>query len=200
LMADVTVQQAAFGAPPFLEATTSGSTNASLFWASVDSAASYEVYRSADNVNWTLRGTNTLNTFSESDLTASTTYLYKVRAIKADLTVSAYSPINAVTTIALSNDPLDSCGPAVATNHIMELRTAINTARSSVGLSAFAFTDPSLTSGATIKTVHLTQLRTALSGFLSAIGVTPSYTDLTVTAGTTVIKRAHVQELRDLID
>ncbi len=196
---NVTVQQASFGAPPFLEASTSGTTSAAVRWASVTSAAHYEVYRSTDNVNWSLRGTPTGTTFSESGLTASTTYLYKVRAIKADTTASAYSAINAATTIALTEDPL-SCGATIKAVHITQLRTAINTARASAGLSAFSFTDPSLAAGSTIKAVHVSELRTALSAFLSAIGVTPSYTDPTISADVTLVKSAHIQELRDLVD
>jgi hypothetical protein len=196
---NVTVQQAAFGAPPFLDATTSGTTTASLRWASVTSADHYEVYRSTDNVNWSLRGTPAGTTFSESGLAASTTYLYKVRAIQANSTASAYSSINAATTIALTDDPLSACGTIIQAVHITQLRTAINTARASVGLAAFSFTDPSLAAGDTIKAVHVSDLRTALSGFLTAIGVTPSYTDPTISAGIDV-KAAHIQEVRDLVD
>jgi hypothetical protein len=197
---DVTVQQASFGAPPFLDASTSGTTSASLRWAAVASADHYEVYRSTDNINWSLRGTPSGTTFSESGLMLSTTYLYKVRAIKADSTASAYSAINAATTIALTDDPLTVCGPIIKAVHITQLRTAINTVRASVGLSAFSFTDPLLAAGNAIKAVHLSELRTALSGFLSAIGVTPSYTDPTITAGVVTLKAAHIQELRDLVD
>ena len=199
-MADVTVQQAAFGAPPFLDASTSGTTSASLSWASVALADHYEVYRSTDNINWSLRGTPTGTTFSESGLTLSTTYLYKVRAIKADTTASAYSAINAATTIALTDDPLIVCGPIIKAVHITQLRTAINTARASVGLSAFTFTDPSLPAGNAIRAVHVSELRTALSGFLTAIGVTPIYTDPTISADVVTLKAAHIQELRDLVD
>jgi hypothetical protein len=197
--ANVTVQQAPFGAPPFLDASTSGTTSASLRWATVTSADHYEVHRSTDNINWSLRGSPAGNTFSESGLTASTTYLYKVRAIKADTTASAYSAINAATTIALTDDPLSGCGTIVKAVHITQLRTAINTARASAGLAAFSFTDPSLAGGNTIKAVHVNELRTALSAFLSAIGVTPTYTDPTISTVVTV-KRAHIQELRDLVD
>jgi hypothetical protein len=196
---NVTVQQASFGAPPFLDAGTSGTTSASLSWAAIASADHYEVYRSTGNINWSLRGTPTGTTFSESGLAASTTYLYKVRAIKADSTASAYSSINAATTIALTDDPLSVCGTIIKAVHITQLRTAINIARASVGLSAFSFTDPALAAGNSIQAVHVIELRTALSAFLSAIGVTPSYTDPTISAGVTV-KGAHIQELRDLVD
>jgi hypothetical protein len=197
--ADVTVQLAPFGAPPYLGATATGTTGANLIWAAVASADHYEIYRSTDNTNWTLRGTNTLTTFSESGLTPSTTYLYKVRAIKADTTASGYSAIDPATTIVFTDPSLTACPTLIRPLHITELRAAINAARASVGQTAFTFTDPSLGAGAKIKAVHVTELRTALAPVLSAIAVTPSYTDPTIVAGTTVVKATHIQELRDLV-
>jgi hypothetical protein len=196
---NVTVQQAPFGAPPYFRAKATGTSTASMFWASVASADHYEISRSTDNINWSLRGTSPTATFSESGLTASTTYLYKVRAIKADTTTSAYSAIDPATTFVFTDESLTGCATLIKAIHITQLRTTINTARASVGLSAFSFTDPSLPAGSLIKGVHVTELRTAVAGVLSAIGVTPSYTDPTIVAGTTVVKGVHIQELRDLI-
>jgi hypothetical protein len=197
---NVTVQQAAFGAPPYLNATAATTTSATLFWATTSTTDHYEIQRSTDNVNWTVRGTSSTNTFSESGLTVSTTYFYKVRAIKADTTASAFSPINAATTMAFTDPSLTTCGVVVKGVHITQLRSAINLARASVGLAAFTFTDPSLPAASlVIKAVHLTELRSAMAGFTSAIGVTPSYTDPTIVPGTTTIKAVHLQELRDLI-
>ncbi len=49
----------------------------------------------------------------------------------------------------------------------------------------------------TIKRVHVTALRTALDAARSAIGLAAiSYTDPTITAGVTVMKAAHLTELR----
>jgi len=197
--ADVTVQQAPFGAPPYFSAAATSTTSVSMLWATVATADHYEIYRSTDNTNWTLRGTNTLATFSESGLTPSTTYLYKVRAIKADTTASGYSAIDPATTIVFTDPSLIACPTLIRPIHITELRTAINAARTTVGLTAFSFTDPSLPAGAKIKAIHVTELRTALAPVLSAIGVTPTYTDPTITAGTTHVKGTHIQELRDLV-
>lgn len=175
---DVTVQTASFGAPPFFRATASGTTSANLMWAAVQSAAHYEIHRSSDNVNWTLRGTSAGLTFAEGGLTASTTYFYKVRAIKADTTASAFSAIDPLTTLVFNNEPLIHCLPQVIRAvHITQLRTAVNLARASIGLSAFSFTDPALTGGTTkVKGVHVAELRTALAP-----------------------EGAHIRELRDAI-
>jgi len=84
--------------------------------------------------------------------------------------------------------------------HITELRTAINAARTRNGLTAAAWTDPTLTVGVTaIKAVHITELRTALNQVYTKLGrALPAYTDPALTAGTTS-KAAHIQELRNAV-
>ncbi len=77
------------------------------------------------------------------------------------------------------------------------------------GVSAFTpidpatttiFTDPSL-SGVLIKAVHIDELRTAVNAMQVAAGLSPStFTDQTLTAGTTIIMRLHVTELRTALD
>ncbi|HEU4889760.1 MAG TPA: hypothetical protein VFV49_17885 [Thermoanaerobaculia bacterium] len=196
---NVTVQSAPFGAPSSLRATGSGTTSANLTWASVLLADHYEIHRSPDNVNWTLRGTSATPTFSEGGLTASTTYFYKVRAIKADTTPSAFSAIDPATTVVFTDDPIAAFTTISKTTHITQLRTAANIARASVGLAAFTFTDPTLTAASKVKAIHLTELRSALVPVLSAISVTPAYTDPAITAGVTKAKGTHIHELRDQI-
>jgi hypothetical protein len=197
--ANVTVSTASFGAPPFLQATATSTSNASLMWANVALAANYEVYRSPDNVNWTLQGTTAGLTFAQGGLTASTTYFYKVRAIKADLTPSAYSPIDPATTFVFTDASLSACGTGIKLVHINELRSTVQMARASIGLGAFAFTDPTLLTTTKIKAVHINELRTAIAPVLTAIGVTPTYADPTITAGTTTVKSTHVRDLRNTI-
>jgi hypothetical protein len=194
--ANVTVQTAPFGAPPFFRATAGG-TSATLNWAVVQTADHYDVYRSTDNVNWTLRGSSSSASFTDSGLTAAAAYLYRIRAVKADLTVSPFTPIDFATTIPFSNDPLAACD-VIRAVHVLELRDAINVVRATLGIAAATFTDPGLAPGGLMKAVYVNELRSALAPALTAIGVTPAYTDPTVTSGLTV-KRAHVNELRDLI-
>jgi hypothetical protein len=169
-------------------------------WAAVQTADHYEIHRSTDAVNFALVNTSGTTTFADSGLTASTTYFYKVRAIKADLSASAFSAIDAATTIVFTDASLNTC-PAVLIKavHITQLRSAVNAARAAAGLTAFTFTDAALAPGNVIKAVHITELRTALAPVLSAISVTPSYTDPTITPGVTTAKAAHVRELRDLV-
>src|SRR5207253_9937414 len=134
--ANVTVTQAPFGAPPSLQATANTTTSVSLTWASVASADHYEIFRSTDGVNFTSRGTNVAPSFSEGSLATSTAYFYKVRAVKADNTTSAFSAIDAATTVVFSDDPLTGCSNTIRAAHITQLRSAINIVRAAVGLSA----------------------------------------------------------------
>jgi len=200
-MANVTVNQATFGAPPWMRANATSTTSVGVQWAAVTSADHYEVFRSTDGVNFTLQGSPVVTTFSQSGLTPSTTYFYKVRAVNAVATTTAFSAVDPATTFTFTDDPLTSaCPPIVKAVHITQLRTAINIARAAVGLSAFAFTDPSLAAGNTIKAIHITELRTAVTAVYTAIGAAaPTFTDPTLTVGVTTVKGAHVTDLRDLI-
>lgn len=197
--ANVTVQLASFGAPPFLRATATGTTSTTLIWAPVATADHYEIHRGTDGVNFASIGTTGGTTFSQSGLTPSTTYFYKIRAVKADTTASAFSAIDPMTTFVFSDDPLSACPTPVRALHITQLRTAVNLVRAGVALPAFSFTDPTLTTSSTIRGFHVNELRTALGAALSVIGVTPAYTDPTLTVGTTPAKAIHLIELRDLV-
>ncbi|MEO8035997.1 MAG: IPT/TIG domain-containing protein, partial [Acidobacteriota bacterium] len=79
----------------------------------------------------------------------------------------------------------------------------------SAGTSAFTpidpattivFNDPSL-SGVRIQVVHIAQLRTAVNAMRAAAGLPAAgFTDATLTAGSTIIKRLHVTDLRTALD
>jgi len=82
--------------------------------------------------------------------------------------------------------------------HVLELRSAIRSLRSAVGLAAFDWTDPALVPGVTpVRSVHLTELRTALSQAYQRVGRTPpAFSDLRPGPGLTVIRAVHLNELR----
>jgi hypothetical protein len=49
-----------------------------------------------------------------------------------------------------------------------------------------------------VKQIHLIESRSVLDGVRAAFGLTPIvYVDPTVTAGITVIKGSHIQQIRD---
>jgi hypothetical protein len=195
--ATTTDDDAPFGPPPGFSATATSTTQVALSWGSVGDATSYEVYRTTSvSLAYTLV-TSTPNLFyDDGGRTANTTYLYKVRTVGTG-GPSAYTPVDAATTIAFTDPALSSSVP-VKRAHLIELRTAVNAMRSAADLSAATFTDPTITVGVTkVNRLHITELRTALDAARAAIGLAAlTYTDPTITASSTKIKAAHFSELR----
>ncbi len=187
-------------APTSLTATATSSTQVNLTWtASTDNAGvhHYEVWRSFNNGQYVrLAPDPTATTFSDSAVSGGVTYLYRVRAVDAAGNVSGDSNVDLATTVLFTDDPLVAGVTVVKAAHILELRQAVNAVRASAGQAAASWTDPSL-AGLFIKTVHLQELRSNLSPALSTLGFpAPAYTDPTLIAGSTVVKKAHVEDLR----
>jgi len=105
-----------------------------------------------------------------------------------------------VNTAAFTDDPLVAGVTLVKAVHITELRARIDALRIRFGLAAYAWTDATLAAGTTIKAVHLTQLREALEqAYTAAKQSPPTYTDPVITAQSTVIRAAHIQQLRTAV-
>jgi hypothetical protein len=123
------------------------------------------------------------------------------------LTVTGVTTVTAVFSKVFTDATLTPRTTLVKALHVSELREAVNSLRSRVGLGAFAWTDPTLTvRSSAVKAVHLSELRTALTQAYLAPGCTrpacaapPSYTDPTLTARVTPIKATHVNELRTAV-
>ena len=176
-------------------ATATSSTQVSLTWLPVGGASSYEVYR-ATTVNglYTLAVSTSSTSATESPLLPNTTYLYKVHAL-GNGGSSAFSPIDAATTIVFTDSSLS--GMPVKAVHLAEIRTAVNAMRIAAVLLPATFTDLAVP-GTPIKMVHITELRTSLDEARSLIGLNAiAYTDSTLSAGVTPIKATHLQELRN---
>jgi glycosyl hydrolase family 44/fibronectin type III domain protein len=183
-------------APASVVATASGTTTATVTWSAAAGAASYQIARSTTLGGAITTLTSATTTLNDAGLTANTTYLYKVRAVSG-AAVSPFSAIDPATTIVFADDPLGA-GTAAKTSHIAQLRTAVNAMRAAAVLGAQAFTDDPLNAGTAIKAVHVTQLRTALDQARAALGLSPiAYTDPTITAGSTIVKAAHITDLRN---
>ncbi|MEU4066286.1 PHB depolymerase family esterase [Streptomyces wedmorensis] len=88
----------ALPAPTGLAVTATTDNSAALSWNTVPGAASYNVYRDGTKVN---SSPVTATTYTDSGLTAGTTYGYAVAAVDASGTVGARTtPVNATTTEA----------------------------------------------------------------------------------------------------
>jgi hypothetical protein len=196
----VTFTTPPFGAPALFIATATSTSQVALSWTPVSGATSYEVWRSSLNSAYSLAGTTIGTTLNDSGLTASRTYLYKVRAMNG-VTPSSFSTPDAATTVVFTDSPLVGGTTKIKAVHITELRTAVNLMRAAAGLSAATFTDSSLIAGTTqFKAVHLTELRTALNAARTAASLPAlTYTDTTITANTTTGKAAHLTEIRNAL-
>ncbi|HEV7921526.1 MAG TPA: glycoside hydrolase family 44 protein [Thermoanaerobaculia bacterium] len=190
-----TVHVTPAGASLTITATAAGTGQVALSWTSVAGATGYEVWRGFNNGAFTLLTPTGATAFDDNSVSANTTYLYKVRAMVSGAW-GAYSAADPATTVAFSDEPLGA-GTQIKAVHVLQLRIAANAMRAAAGLPAQSFTDPSLAAGTTIKAQHLTELRTALDQARAALGLAALvYTDPSLTPAATLVRTAHVAELR----
>lgn len=188
--------------PVELSATATSTTQVSLTWTAPTQGTvdHYEVWRTQSlTLPYSLAGSSTSTTFTDSSVTGGVTYLYKVRAVGPEENFSDYSDVNMATTIIFTDDPLTAGVTQIKAPHVTELRQAVNAVRVAANLTAASWTDSSL-QGVAVKAVHISELRTNLNAALSALGFSaPPYTDPTLVFGTTVVKKIHVEELRQRV-
>ncbi len=187
-------------APTGLVAAAVSSTSISLSWnASSDEhgISRYSVRRrTSSSQPFTEVGTTVSTSYSDTLVSASTTYQYQVVALDTSNNTSAPSNSDLAATFVYSDDPLAAQATLIRSAHIDELRTAVTSIRSFAGLFAPTWTDPSL-AGAVCKAIHIQELRDRLGEALTTLGISvPTYTDPTLTPGVTTIVTAHVDEIR----
>ena len=187
--------------PTGLVATATTATQVNVTWSPSLGATQYEVVRKSATSDYTtltpLGGTASTN-FSDSTVIADRTYVYKVRAIDASARLSSFSAPDAATTIFFTNDPLVATSTAIQAVHVTELLQAVNAMRTTAGVGAMSFTDPLPTAGLPVKALYIQQLRTALSQARTNLGLNAiTFTNPTLTTGTTLVRAAHLQEIRD---
>lgn len=183
-------------APTGVVAAATSTSATHITWSSVPTALTYQVYRSSLNGAYAAIGSATAGTmYDDSGLSPSTTYLYEVRAIAGSVSSGLSAPDSA-TTIMFTDDLL-SAGIAIKAVHITELRTAVNAMRAAAGLTLPTYTDTN-PAGVPVKALHLVQLRMALDQARATLGLAPMvYADPALTPGSTLVKAAHIQALRN---
>ncbi len=188
----VTVNAAAVA----VEAHAVTATSVALAWDAVNSATSYNVYRSALPNSFSLVGPSPTNSFTDTTAAANTAYLYRITAVDAANHQSQPGPSDLATTVVFTDPVLNSTTPIRAA-HVTQLRTAVNAVRTLALLGNTTFTDPTL-AGQLVKALHISELRTALTQARNTLAL-PSiaFTDPTLTAGVTSIKASHVEQLRN---
>jgi subtilisin-like proprotein convertase family protein len=134
-----------------------------------------------------------------------TTPAHAAGAVQIDLTPTSgpvYSKPNAFAYLptVFTDDTLVVGTTTAKAQHIIELRQAVDAMRAVAGIGPAPWTDATLTPTSTIiKAVHIQELRTFLDSAASLLGYSTSpYTDPALTTGF-VIKRVHIEELRQRI-
>lgn len=183
-------------AAPKLTAQATGTNEVQLTWTPVKGATSYIVVRSSEGTPFeTLVEVSGSTSYRDTNVAANTTYLYKVRANLAD---APFSNVDAATTVMFAPTTLLAGVDRVSRSHIEQLRTAINAMRKAAGLPPATFTDPTLSSTTPPKAAHVQEIRDDLDQVLAALGLPPlDMTDPTIGSGSTKVKAAHIQELRN---
>ncbi|HEX9493211.1 MAG TPA: IPT/TIG domain-containing protein, partial [Thermoanaerobaculia bacterium] len=181
--------------PANVTATAQTSTSVLITWSAVPSATSYQIFRN-DGGGFAQINTSTSATYTDSGVTASTSHLYRVRAVNAS-GASGDSASDIATTIIFTDDPIVSGSTAVKAVHLSELRSATDAVRGLAGKPAGVYTD-SASAGMTVKAMHVTEIRTQLDEAMSMLMLTTGgYTDGSLTG--VVIKAVHFQEIRNRV-
>lgn len=184
-----------FGAPRNLLASATSNSTVAVSWSSVSGAVSYRVLRSANNQAFVLVGTSGSAQFTDSTVSPNTTYIYEVQAVDSQGGVSLPSGIDTATTVQFVDDPLVTGVTPIKAVHLQQVQVAVNAFRASAGLPAAVFSNSAL-----IRAADIAELRTALAEARAVLGLPPIvYTDSGLVAGSTLVKAAHVQEIRNAV-
>lgn len=94
----------ALSTPAGFTATPVSSTQINLSWSAVTNATSYTLDRSPDQTTWTNVYTGSGTSYSNTALTASTLYYYRIKATASGYTDSSYATANATTSATYDTD------------------------------------------------------------------------------------------------
>ncbi|MBI3805077.1 MAG: SBBP repeat-containing protein [Nitrospirae bacterium] len=202
--------------PSTLVANAASLTQISLTWtiSSPSGVHHYEIERKFNNAQYTTFSTTTTTTYVDNNINGGVTYVYRVRAVDSAGNTSGYSNVDLATTLPFTNDPIvsfsenPSAPTIIKAVHFIELFKAVNAVRKTAGLAPFSWSttdgqgNPILppAQGNPIRAQHVIDLRNKLNEGLTALGLTAlSYTDPTLTVGSTFVKKAHIQDLRQAV-
>ncbi len=185
------------GAPSGVVARAVSSTSVLVSWNAVSGATSYQIFRrSPGSPTYTMVGTSSSTSFTDSSVAANTAYLYRVRAVSSAGS-SADSASDLATTVMFTDDPLVQRSTKIKAVHLAELRTAVNAVRALAGLPVASFTD-SAARGVVVKAVHINELRTALNAAFSSLGLAAPAYSRSIARGV-VIQAVDFQEIRNAV-
>ena len=156
----------------------------------------YRGQRSGGVLTYSLVGSPSGAAFTDAGASANNSYLYKVRSFGP--AESGDSNIDLATTIIFTDPTLTATVTSVKAIHFTEALGAVNAVRSLAGLGTITFTAPAPAAGVSVRGQHVVDLRSGLDAARSALALAAlTYTDPTITASSTLMKAAHVTEVRD---
>lgn len=170
-----------------------------ITWAASPGAHHYQVERT-DRLNkpFAILSSNVSTTsFTDTQVTSVTAYLYQVRAVDASGNVSPSSNLDIATAITFTDNPLVANSTVIKGQHVTELRQAVNAMLQTALMPLPTWTDNVASlSGIKVKAIHIEELRSNLNSALSGVGIAVSpYTDFALSG--VHIKKIHLDELRE---
>ncbi|HEY0158111.1 MAG TPA: VCBS repeat-containing protein [Thermoanaerobaculia bacterium] len=187
----VVVPVAAPWGTPQAVSTWYDGNNLYIHWTPLNGATRYRLYvRTSFSGPWTTLETS-LSWFHHF-VDYPETAMYAVAARNAAGTWTPVSEPKLFTSALFTDDPVLARVTAIKTEHVVQLRAAVNAVRAFAGLTPVVFAEQPV-----VRAAHIAELRTALSQARSAIGMPVTFTDPALTARTSVIRAVHLQELRN---
>lgn len=180
--------------PVNFSATAISMTQAALSWAAVPGASNYQVFRRSSGDGFTLIAMPIDNEFLDTGLAAGTAYVYKVRAVDIN-NVTPDSVPDLASTIFFTDEPITQRQTLIRAVHITEIRDAINAVRAAAGSPAAEF-EGEVAPGATIEADHIVEMRSLLDAARASLGLTAAVFADTGLGSGTMIKAAHIRDLR----
>lgn len=172
--------------------------DAELSWPAAACAASYDLYYSTSWPSVVYIGNSGGTSAAAGPLAPNVAYMFAVEGRDSLGATLGLGPADLATHTIFTDPTLTAGTTAIKAAHITELRTSVNAVRTLSGLPAASFTDAITPNFTIIRPYHITELRAALNAARSALGLSAiTYTDPSLTAGVTLIKRAHVNDLRE---
>jgi YD repeat-containing protein len=198
--ATVTVSAPPPAAPLTTVATKTGGGSVLVTWTMPVGAVidSYRIERCTSSCvaggAWSLVGTTTGMTFTDSGVSAGMAYVYRVFSVKSGTVSTSAGPVDYASTFAFVDDPLQIQG-LQSSMHIAQLRSAVNALRAAAGLNVYSYTD-TIGAGLLVKAQYLLELRTAVNQARAQFGVGGVTFTEPAPAPLGLPLAAHVNELR----
>jgi len=130
-----------------LTLSSPGPTELDLAWNGVSGAVSYKIYRSPSSTGtYTLIGTSTSASYSDQNLTAGTTYYYKVSAVNSYGEGTQSNPVSGSTIIKVTGIALNQTTATLAVGASETLTAAISPANAANQAVTWSSSDPTIAS------------------------------------------------------